>query len=69
MELPCDTPKEDDKDPDFIPKDLKGWLLDKEKAYIKMALEKSNNNVAAAKDLVGYNYQNLNNFVKKYNLK
>lgn len=69
MELPCDTPKEDDKDPDFIPKDLKGWLLDKEKTFIKMALDKCNNNVASAKDLVGYNYQNLNNFVKKYKLK
>lgn len=57
------------EDPNFIPSHLEEWLLNKKIEYVKKALVKAKGNVSAAKDILGYDYQNLNNFVKKQGLK
>jgi len=57
------------EDPDFIPSNLEEWLLNKKIEFVKKALAKAKDNVSTAKDILGCDYQNLNNFVKKHNLK
>lgn len=57
------------EDPDFIPSNLEEWLLNKKIEFVKKALTKAKDNVSTAKDILGCDYQNLNNFVKKHGLK
>lgn len=57
------------EDPDFIPSNLEEWLLNKKIEFVKRALVKAKDNVSSAKDILGCDYQNLNNFVKKHGLK